>query len=303
MEELQVYKSNALIEASYRLSLSEQRIILACIAQIRRDEAITDEYMYTVTAKDFANLSDVPEKNSYRDLSEAALRLSRREVYLRERPNSHGRHETVLMTRWVQSVRYEKNSGNVQLRFSKDMLPYLSQLTEQFTRYALGDVAKMNSAHAIRLYEILVQWRHKGVREISVHWLRTLLQIEDKYPVVSDLKRRVIEPAVKEINRESPLDVTWKQLKTGRQITGFIFFFRHRLDAISVDAKVSSLNHPAAKKSLPQRTKEKPRGRSLYGIPMSVIEAKAHTGESYEEAAARLLREAHAVRNQAAETE
>lgn len=44
-ENPQVYKSNALIEASYRLSVAEQRIMLACISQVRRDEPITDEVL------------------------------------------------------------------------------------------------------------------------------------------------------------------------------------------------------------------------------------------------------------------
>ncbi|MFM9272208.1 replication initiation protein, partial [Halomonas elongata] len=38
MSKPQVYKSNALIEASYRLTPAEQRIMLACIAQVRRDQ-------------------------------------------------------------------------------------------------------------------------------------------------------------------------------------------------------------------------------------------------------------------------
>lgn len=45
-----VYKSNSLVEASYRLSVAEQRILLACISQVRRGETITDEIMYSVSA-------------------------------------------------------------------------------------------------------------------------------------------------------------------------------------------------------------------------------------------------------------
>lgn len=41
MQNALVYKANALVEASYRLSLYEQRIILACIAQVRRDDTLT----------------------------------------------------------------------------------------------------------------------------------------------------------------------------------------------------------------------------------------------------------------------
>ncbi|WP_455233718.1 replication initiation protein, partial [Geopseudomonas aromaticivorans] len=49
-----VYKSNALVEAAYRLSVQEQRILLACISQVRRDETVTDEVLYSVGAADLA---------------------------------------------------------------------------------------------------------------------------------------------------------------------------------------------------------------------------------------------------------
>ncbi|MBM1207283.1 replication initiation protein, partial [Pseudomonas fragi] len=49
-----VYKSNALVEAAYRLSVQEQRIVLACISQVKRSEPVTDEVMYSVTAEDIA---------------------------------------------------------------------------------------------------------------------------------------------------------------------------------------------------------------------------------------------------------
>ena len=59
------------------------------------------------------------------------------------------------VTCWVQSVDYIDQEGRIELRFGKDILPYLTGLQREFTRYALSDVAKMTSAHAIRLYELL----------------------------------------------------------------------------------------------------------------------------------------------------
>jgi len=51
MKDAQVYKANALVEASYRLSLYEQRVVLACIAQVRRDEPLTDQKLYRISAQ------------------------------------------------------------------------------------------------------------------------------------------------------------------------------------------------------------------------------------------------------------
>ena len=75
-----VYKSNALVEAAYRLSVQEQRIVLACISQVRRDEPVTDEVMYSVTAEEVATMAGVPIESSYSQLKEAALQIGRAHV-------------------------------------------------------------------------------------------------------------------------------------------------------------------------------------------------------------------------------
>ncbi|RNE88345.1 replication initiation protein [Marichromatium sp. AB32] len=277
-----VYKSNALIEASYRLTPAEQRIILACIAQVRRDAPITDDKMYSVSAAQIAALTGTASNATYEELEKAALRLKRREVWIKEHPNGRGPRKT-LITGWVQSVAYVESEGRIELRFTKDMLPYLSQLTEQFTRYALSDVAKMTSAHAIRLYELLCQWRDSGERVVALDWLRQALQLEERYGNIRDLKRRVVEPAVEQINEHSPLWVKWDQRKTGRRVTHLVFTFGEKD------------RQPAKKPRKPRKRKAEQAATagSIYGIPRAVIERKAKPGESYEDAALRLLNEAH----------
>ena len=127
-----VFKANALVEASYRLSLYEQRIMLACIAQVRRDEPLTDQQLYTVTAQQIADMAGVSVDRAYQHIKVASERLFDRRVTLHEAPNGGG-NPLVRLTRWVQEVVYMEAQGKVALRFSRAMVPYLSQLTEQFT--------------------------------------------------------------------------------------------------------------------------------------------------------------------------
>jgi plasmid replication initiation protein len=224
MQNAVVVKSNALIEASYRLSLYEQRIMLACIAQVRRDEPLTDQRLYTVSAQQIAEMTGTKVGTTYQNLKAASERLFDRRVTLSEAPNGKD-VSAVRLTRWVQEVVYQEAMGSISMRFSTTMIPYLSQLTEQFTRYALSDVAKMTSAHAIRLYELLVQWRSIGRREVEIEWLREAMQLEARYSNIRDLKRRVLDPAINQINEHSPMIVTWDQRKTGRKVTHLIFEF------------------------------------------------------------------------------
>ena len=225
LERAMVYKSNSLVEASYRLSVAEQRIVLTCISQVPHGEPVTDEIMYSVTAQDIADLSETNSRTACRDLQEAALRLKRREVRIEKEANGNAKRKKVLICGWVQTIMYIENEGRVDLRFNKDMLPYLTELSTQFTKYRLKAVAKMDSAYAVRLYELLMQWQGTGKREVSVDWLRETFQLGDKYPAIKDLKKRVIEPAVAQINEHSDLTASYTQRKTGRNVTHLTFTF------------------------------------------------------------------------------
>ncbi|BBL77376.1 RepB family plasmid replication initiator protein [Methylomagnum ishizawai] len=273
LELAQVYKSNSLVEASYRLTVPEQRIILACISQVRRNEPVTDEVMYSVSAQDIAELAETDPKTAYRDLQEAALRLKRREVRIEKEANSNARRKEVLICGWVQTIKYVESEGRICLRFNKDMLPYLTALTEQFTKYQLKAVARMNSAYAIRLYELLAQWRGTGSREIELAWLREALQVGDKYPSIKDFKKWVIDTAVAQINQYSDIKVRYDQRKTGRTVSHIRFIFGPKQTQLEAKPKPSKPKKP-------------------HQITREEIEKHARPGESWDEVRSRLGRKA-----------
>ena len=77
---LTVYKANQVVEASYRLTLNEQRVVLACIAQVNSKEALLKTDEFELSAKDFAELFSVSEKRAYLALVEVAESLFNRYV-------------------------------------------------------------------------------------------------------------------------------------------------------------------------------------------------------------------------------
>lgn len=265
-----VVKSNALVEASYRLSLNEQRLILSCISQIRRDEHVTDQLMYSLSGSEFAKICGIDPKIAYQQLQSAALTLKRREIRITDKPNGAGHHEEVLITGWVQSIRYVKKNGVVRLRFNHDIIPYLTELSRCFTSYKLKNVVCMSSSYGVRIYELLVQWGNRGEREISLEWLKENLQIGNKYKELIDFKKRVLTPAIKDINENSDMFVRCSQRKTGRKVTHIIFQFGFKEE---------------------QKIKFKKSEIKIQGVEKSVIDKNARPGETYEEAASRIKKQ------------
>jgi len=216
-----VVKRNDLITASYRLTLVEQRLLLACISQIDSRESLSPEDTFEVTAGEILDLLsvDAGKRSVWRDLKDSTERLFERYIVFRESETEHGK------CRWVSSVRYFENDGRVAVQFAPDVLKYLSELRSEFTQYKLQYVSKFRSSYSIRVYELLVQWLSEGEREISVSDLREMLMLEDKYRLAAELKRNVLDPACRDINEFSNINVQYTQRKHGRSIVAFQFKF------------------------------------------------------------------------------
>ena len=264
---LTIYKSNAVIHAAYQLTLNEQRVVLASIGLVDPRKELLDTDRFELSAKDFAVMFEVSEKNAYKALIEVTERLFNRYVTI-DRPFPNKPHITKLKTRWISSICYMDTEGKVALRFAPDLIPYLSQLKGSFTRYELKHIGNMTSTYGIRIYELLMQWRTTGRYEIEIARLKQIFEIEDKYASIKDLKLKVIEPAIKDINEHSNFLVQWEQRKTGRTVTHLIFTFE-------------------------EKEAEKPKAKALQrnGITEAELKAKARQGESKEQATERIRQE------------
>ena len=267
-KELTVYKANQIIEAGYKLSLNEQRVVLACIAQVDSKSSLLATDEFTLSAKEFAELFSISEDRAYSVLTEVTENLFNRYVVV---DSVAGAKRKRLKMRWISSIEYLADEGKIILCFAQKMLPYLSELKGQFTRYQLKNIGNMTSIYAIRLYELLMQWRSTGKREVEIAWLKQQFQIEQEYQRMYDLKKYVLEPAISNINTHSDIHVSWTQRKTGRNVTHLIFTF-------------------AAKQSAADAT-PKPKEEKLLGVKKSEIQKRARPGESWEEAARRIKAE------------
>lgn len=270
-----IRKSNALVEASYHLTATEQRVLLLAIAKLPPKEPISSTVFYPVTVEEYAALSQVPVQDAYRDLKRGAKRLRDRSVTLYEYPNGAGTRPDEKYTGWVQTAEIPAGGGRVGLKFTDDILPYITELSRQFTTYPLGEVGRLDSSYALRLYEVLMQWKDTGSREVSVDWLRQRFELAELYPAYKDFRVRVIETAVRQINERTSLRVTWKPRKTGRKVTHLQFTF-------------TVPKTPAAPVSPGKAARG---GDTIKGIPKALIEQRARPGESYPACAERLIAE------------
>ena len=207
-----VVKSNALIEARYRLSLQESHVILWLLTKIRPDDE--DFKQHKLDIADFAEMVGLNVKGQYVELQKITETLMRRILKI-EKPES----DETLQVAWLSSARYQHKKGCVLLEFSPQLKPYLLQLKGHFTKIDIVEALRLKSIYAVRIFELLLQYEHIGKRETSIENLRSFCGIETKeYGFYADLKRYVIDRAKTEINAKTEYEIDYTESKKSRKV-------------------------------------------------------------------------------------
>lgn len=225
-----IVKDNALIEASYTLGLAEQRLILLAIVEARNTgHGIDHSSLLRVHAQAYADQFGVEKNNAYEIIKDASRGIFDRYVTYHDKNPKNG-NDRSFHCRWVDKVGYEKDSGTVYLRFTADVVPLITRLEKQFTSYELEQVSQLDSSYAVRLYEMLMQWKSIGKTPVYELWhFRQQLGVEDsKYKTMSNFKKHVLDFAIEQIKQHTDIIADYEQIKTGRSITGFKFNFKFK---------------------------------------------------------------------------
>lgn len=225
-----VVKDNALIEASYTLDTVEQRLILLAITQARETgKGITEKDLIEIHASSYINHFKVEKHTAYTVMKEASKSLFDRYVTYHDVNPKTGRDRS-FHCRWVDKIGYEPNSGTVYLRFTQDIVPLITRLEANFTKYELEQIAQLSSGYAIRLYELLIQWRSLGGSPVlDLALFRKQLGVQDhQYKTMSNFKTYVLDFALNQVNQFTDITAEYEQIKKGRTIEGFKFKFKQK---------------------------------------------------------------------------
>jgi plasmid replication initiation protein len=225
-----IVKDNALINASYNLEVTEQRLILLSIIRARETgQGISSDSKLEIHASDYAFRFDVTKEAAYNALKNAVNNLFERKFSFKEIHKDTNK-EIVVKSRWVSRIAYIDDLATLEITFAPDVVPLITRLEKHFTSYQLKQVAQLTSKYAIRLYEFLIAWRDMGKTPvISLSEFREKLGLEiNEYQKMVNFKSRVLEPAIKQINELTDIHVKYEQYKTGRSISGLSFSFKHK---------------------------------------------------------------------------
>jgi len=221
-EKREITQDNCLVRAAYSMPLNSKRLLSLMMSKVNPVAIPTGKPLeVTITADEWAKYFG--ELNAYRAFKRAVEDLATRSLEL---PPESKADET--QANWLDARSYFHNQGKAKVRFSYTVTLLITDLYEQFTKYSLFDVIGIKSTHTFRLYELLKQFSSTGVYHTSIKDMRRILNLNDKYPRYTDLKKFVIKKSVSEINRETDLLVEVEEFKKGRSVESIRFYFREK---------------------------------------------------------------------------
>lgn len=217
MKKTLVVKSNKIIEASYRLSLVEAKIMLKIAGQIKKEDTKFEDYH--LYARQLMKDINLGERN-HEELKKATEGLVSKTATLKESDGD-------LQISFLSSAKYYTNGqkkGMIRFRLDPSLKPYLLQLKEKFTSFNIENTLNLRSVYAIRIYELLKQYEGIKKRKISLLEFREILELKKtEYKKYNHFKTRIILPAQRELKKKTDISFEFEEIKEGRSISEIVF--------------------------------------------------------------------------------
>ncbi len=228
-----VTMSNALTRAAHGLTLAEKRIISIAVSKLDSRKPLVPGTTPTtkITAAEYADAAQCGSNAAYEALQTAARNLYERSITIFQPSYKRGSKKigdkgTITKMRWVGRATYHEKEGWVDLGWWHEVLPHLMGLKKQFTSYQLQQASALRSIYSWRMLELLTRFQSTGRAEYSIEDFATSMEATDKQRAnFAFIRRRMIEPAVKELQEKDGWLIQWQPVKAGRKVSAVHFTF------------------------------------------------------------------------------
>ena len=217
-----VVKGNPLIQAYFDdLSTIEYKLIISAMSRITPYDNVLDFINFSV--KEFCELLKVQQIGMYSYLKESCNKLLKRIITIETSKNNWEKFN------WLNHIKYVH--GEISIKFNPALENYLLYCVENksYTKYLLENIIDMERKYSIRVYELNKQYEPIGYRIFDLDELKALLGIpKNKYEKFGQLKRRVLNPSMEEVNGLTDININIEEIKVGRKIGQLKYFIQKK---------------------------------------------------------------------------
>ena len=266
-----VVEHNSLITSIAKMDKTPLKMFELAVSCINTEEPPKDNAVY-LSKEELFSFFKVSDNDKHSRFKQAVAKMQEQAFFeIKEEKNKGFKFRRILP---IPTVEWTDYDDKVMIRFNQDIIPYLIELKQNFTKYALSEIMELNSKYSIILYKWLSmqynQYEHysnKGGRRaeqvenyrnpsISVKELRTITDTVNEYKETYHFFRYIVENSLKEINAHTSFNVSYEKIKKGRSIDSIVFHIEKKRKADDNSYKLEDQAYIEGKKAKEETEKD-----------------------------------------------
>jgi len=249
-KDIEIRQHNAITAARYDYSACQLDLLFCLLSQLKKEDSSDVPYRINI-----GNIERMTGRQwNYQQLQEATADMGSRMFEVET--------DKVYKQLWMfQKVEYIKGQGCLEIVLSKFIRPYLFELKDNFTSYQLHSALKLSSKYAKRIYQLASQWKDIGeTKAYTIDELKLMLKLKDphgkqpeQFEKFSQFKARVLDIAMRQINENTDIKISYNLIKEGRAFHSIRFYTNAQKPQqlpISFDQPVEEVRYQNARQIL-----------------------------------------------------
>jgi plasmid replication initiation protein len=239
-----IRQSNHLIESPYSQEFTTHEIKLFEIAaagvtlEDMKSASLRVNKRFSLSSNQIAILLNTSVSVISHEIEKTCARIIKKAIHLRKILDD-GNVEFEMIN-IVPYAKYKNGVLDYDLNYA--IIPYLLEINKNFTEFQLSYLLLMRSSYAIKLYKLLYQYKSIKSRVFTIDNLKEQFGIIDKYPQYKNLKQKIIDLSVLQINEFTDLNVKYNEIKSGRKVDKLEFIFELKKTQSSTTKQVDVIN-------------------------------------------------------------
>ncbi|SKA52779.1 RepB family plasmid replication initiator protein [Photobacterium toruni] len=228
-----IYVSNKLLDAIFKMSLSEKRVMWYVLKDYKFNDLSTVSLDGTIKHNVYAKLYNISIQQASKEVRQACLSLPDNSFFV-PRPEWDGNileeldqqiytkselNELKAFSKGnvVDVCDYGCRKGESDVYFTRSFLLHAIPVKNYFTQYRLYEADSLTNANHIALYEELQRWidtkEGEGIYITTPIRLINKLQLPKTYESYPQMRRGFITPAMSNINENTDLNVNVEEVR------------------------------------------------------------------------------------------
>lgn len=232
---------------------------------------------HILTASEFKEVFNTDLSNCYRFLNKACKKLMKSSITLEKIELNEIWEINICST-----AKYNNKEGRITVKFTDDIMPYLSQVRKRFVLYNLKEIANFGSLYTTRLYELIQEFQETGWMLKSIDQLRKVFALgNNKLKLYGNFKAKILNHACREINDNYDMNLRFEELKEGRKVVAVKFSFKPTIITQVTNQKTGKTTNVYKKPKTQTSLRKKAKQNILSSYPnvlegqLSFIESKS----------------------------